>query len=99
MLDMIRVPIKGKRKRWRDRFNLALANQQSLFYLASYFASVLNSKPKQLGQSCRIHHAAPIMPHFWAHFCFLSRVMPHRIFEQSRQRTWLAMGREKERGI
>ena len=25
--------------------------------------------------------------------------MPHRIFEQSRQRTWLAMGREKERGI
>ena len=22
--------------------------------------------------------------------------MPHRIFEQSRQRTWLAMGREKE---
>ena len=30
-----------KRKRWRDRFNLALANQQSLFYLASYFASVL----------------------------------------------------------
>ena len=32
----------GKRKRWRDRFNLALANQQSLFYFASYFASVLN---------------------------------------------------------
>ena len=25
--------------------------------------------------------------------------MPHRIFEQSRQKTWLAMGREKERGI
>ena len=25
--------------------------------------------------------------------------MPHRIFEQSRQRTWLAMGREKERNI
>ena len=22
--------------------------------------------------------------------------MPHRIFEQSRQRTWLAMGREKK---
>ena len=22
--------------------------------------------------------------------------MPHRIFEQSRQRTWLTMGREKE---
>ena len=22
--------------------------------------------------------------------------MPHRIFEQSRQRTWLAMNREKE---
>ena len=22
--------------------------------------------------------------------------MPHRIFEQSRQRTWLAMGRDKE---
>ena len=22
--------------------------------------------------------------------------MPHRIFEQSRQRTWLAMGRKKE---
>ena len=22
--------------------------------------------------------------------------MPHRIFEQSRQRTWLAMGRENE---
>ena len=32
----------GKRKGWRDRFNLALANQQSLFYFASYFASVLN---------------------------------------------------------
>ena len=32
----------SKRKRWRDRFNLALANQQSLFYFASYFASVLN---------------------------------------------------------
>ena len=32
----------GKRKRWRDRFNLALANQQSRFYFASYFASVLN---------------------------------------------------------
>ena len=82
----------GKRKRWRDRFNLALANQQSLFYLASYFASVLN--PKYVGQSYRIHHAAPIMPHFWAHFCFLSRVMPHRIIFL--QRTWLAMGREKE---
>ena len=25
--------------------------------------------------------------------------MPHRIFEQSKQRTWLAMGRAKERGI
>ena len=32
----------GKRKRWRDRFNLALANQQSIFYFASYFASVLS---------------------------------------------------------
>ena len=56
--------ILGKRKRWRDRFNLALANQQSLFYLASYFASVLNPSIRAImpHSSCGAHHAAFLGP-------------------------------------